>query len=546
MTSTDWDILLLPRTDAFQNEYLPPHEEILHAITGFTGSAGFLALRRDSTGALFVDGRYLLQAANEVNTQKIAVVSILETTPTEWVRTNSRAGQRIAVDPWRVTPKQYKAWHDLATGIGATLHPMPSGWEKTLWPHRPAPIPSCISEHPDPVAGQSRAEKIALVRQTISKHQVAACLISDPASVCWLLNIRGRDVPFTPLVCGYALVSANDPVLLFVNGDGFRPEGVALKPLADLLPTLRDIPGSVLLDNQTASAALAENLGDQAILEENPCLLPKACKNPIEINGMRTAHRRDEVALTEFLRWLRLEVKRRSVTEAEAASMLDSFRGQQHHFIMPSFPSIIGSGPNGAIIHYRPPDTGSRVITPGDLLLIDSGGQYVDGTTDVTRTVWLWEEAPPAEIRRAYTLVLKGHIALATARFPMGTTGAQLDVLARRYLWQAGLDYDHGTGHGVGAFLSVHEGPQGISKRNTTPLQPGMILSNEPGYYKPGAFGIRIESLVLVRDNLPLPSGFERPMLGFETLTKSPFEESLIETGLLTPEERAFLLTGQY
>lgn len=552
MIASHWDILLLPRTDAFQNEYLPPHEEIIQAITGFTGSAGFLVLRRDGTGALFVDGRYLIQATQEVDTQKITIVSLLQTSPTEWVRANintvPNAAPRhsIGFDPWRITPKQYKAWQTLAVSINATLYPLPAGWEKSLWLHRPPPIPSRISEHPEHIAGQPRTEKIALVRQALSRHQAAACLISDPASVCWLLNIRGRDVPFTPLVCGYALVYTNDPVLLFVNGDGFCPDGVKLKPLQDLLPILSDISGTVLLDNQTASAALAEHLGEKALLKENPCLLPKACKNAFEINGVRAAHHRDGKALSEFLNWLRSEVRRRPVTEAEAASTLDSFRGKQDHFIMPSFPSIIGSGPNGAIIHYRPPDTGSRVITRGELLLIDSGGQYIDGTTDVTRTIWLWDETPPADIRRAYTLVLKGHIAIATARFPTETTGAQLDVLARRFLWQAGLDYDHGTGHGVGAFLSVHEGPQGISKRNTVPLQPGMILSNEPGYYKPGAFGIRIENLVLVRDDLPLPTGFERPMLGFETLTKAPFEEALIETSMLTSDEKAFLLTGQH
>lgn len=522
MTTPDY--YLLPRTDEFQNEYLPPHEELLLALVGFSGSAGFLVLDGlRQRGALFVDGRYTVQARQEVDTARFEVVLSSEQSPRAWLkeRIGAAGTLRLAYDPWYWTEKQLKPWCDEP---GMTLHSVDTA---ALWPNRPAAALSTIEPHEERYAGRSRAEKLAAVREFMAQKGAEALVVSDPASLCWLLNVRGRDVPFTPLLCRYGLITAASEAILMRG---------------ELIAALEEFQGTVLFDQDTASVGLVSLAGERGILAENPCLLPKACKNQTEQAGMRAAHQRDGAALTEFLAWLRREVRQRPVTEYDAGERLTEYRALRELYVMPSFPPIVGSGANGAIVHYRAPEQGSRVIQPGDVLLIDSGGQYRDGTTDVTRTVWLWDTPAPDAVRRAYTLVLKGHIALATARFPIGTSGGQLDVLARQYLWQAGLDYDHGTGHGVGAFLSVHEGPQSISKRGfSQPLLPGMILSNEPGYYQEGSFGIRLENLVLVRDDLPQPVGAERALLGFETLTRAAFDAALIEAALLMPAEIEWL-----
>ena len=518
------DYYLLPRTDEFQNEYLPPHEEMLLALTGFSGSAGFLVLEGTRQhGALFVDGRYTVQARQEVDAARFEVVLSSELSPRGWLkeRIGAAGTLRLAYDPWYWTEKQLKPWRDEAV---IELYPVDTA---ALWLNRPAAALSEIEPHEERYAGRSSAEKLAAVRDFMAQKGAGALVVSDPASLCWLLNVRGRDVPFTPLVCRYGLITAANEAILMRG---------------ELIAALEEFQGTVLFDQDTASVGLVSQAGERGILAENPCLVPKACKNQTEQAGIRAAHQRDGAALTEFLAWLRGEVRQRDVTEFEAGERLTEYRAAQQLYVMPSFPPIVGSGANGAIVHYRAPERGSRVIQPGDVLLIDSGGQYRDGTTDVTRTVWLWDTPAPDAVRRAYTLVLKGHIALAVARFPLGTTGGQLDILARQYLWNDGLDYDHGTGHGVGAFLSVHEAPQSISKRGfSQPLLPGMILSNEPGYYKEGGFGIRLENLVLVRDDVPQPVGAERAMLGFETLTRAAFDDALIDTALLTEAEQQWL-----
>jgi Xaa-Pro aminopeptidase len=475
-------------------------------------------------------------------------VPIATTRPADWLSAHINPGARIGFDPWLFTDKGLERFHAVCAERQAALVPTPQNLVDALWQDRPAPPSTQIELHPLIYAGRHWQDKVDSLRQLLAA-QGAAALISDPASLCWLLNIRGRDVPHTPLVLAFALVptSADAAVTVFVNPNRVPPDVrqafgdlVAWRREADLLPQLEALAGHcVLLDASTAPSALSALL-PHAKRSENPLLLPKACKNAVEIAGTRLAHARDGRALSQFLAWLATAPD--DLDELTAAGHLETFRRTTPDYIDSSFPTISGSGPNGAIVHYRATRASTRRLQSGELYLVDSGAQYRDGTTDVTRTVFIGAGTPSAEMRDRFTRVLKGHIMLARARFPRGTTGAQLDALARYWLWQAGLDYLHGTGHGVGSFLSVHEGPQGISSRSTqTALEPGMILSNEPGYYKEGAYGIRIENLLLVRDDLPQPAGAEAPMLGFETLTLAPIDVRLVEASLLTPDEQAWL-----
>lgn len=540
--------LLIPRADQFQSEYVPPHAERLAWLTGFTGSAGFVIVLRDRA-ALFVDGRYTLQAQQEVDTALIDIIPAAATRPTDWLSAHIGPEDRIGFDPWLLTDKTVSGFRQTCVTRGAALVETPDNLIDRLWTED-RPLPPCgpVTLHPVTCAGRDWRDKLAALRGTLAQEQAFAALVSDPASLCWLLNIRGRDVPHTPLVLAFALVPEIGTIEVFIDPERV-PEDVrsafgtdvawsAPDVLLPRLAALRD--NRVLLDEATAPA-LFSTLLPQARLTENPLLLPKACKTPTEIAGTRAAHARDGRALSAFLHWLETGAPD-GLTEIAAADRLEQFRRAHPEYIEPSFPTISGSGPNGAIVHYRATPASNRCLRAGELYLVDSGAQYRDGTTDVTRTVFIGPGTPTAEMRDRFTRVLKGHIALATARFPRGTTGAQLDALARYWLWQAGLDYLHGTGHGVGSFLSVHEGPQGISSRaSRTALEPGMILSNEPGYYREGAYGIRIENLLLVRDDLPQPDGAETPMLGFETLTLAPIDLRLVDFSLLTAEEQAWL-----
>jgi Xaa-Pro aminopeptidase len=539
--------LLIPRADQFQSEYLPPNAERLAWLTGFTGSAGFMILLQDKA-ALFVDGRYTLQARQEVDTTLIDIVPTAETRPADWLSAHINPGARIGYDPWLFTDRGLRPFRTVCTERMAELIQTQQNPIDQLWTEdRPQPPAESISLHPMPYAGRAWQDKAAAFRQTLHTQNAMAALVSDPASLCWLLNIRGHDVPHTPLVLAFALVPQTGAVEVFLDParvpadvQAAFGEDVLWHPPVRLLPRLKAFGDNRILFDEATAPAVFSALLPHAKLAENPLLLPKACKNPVEIAGTRAAHARDGRALSAFLRWL--DTAPAGLTEIAAAERLEDFRRMHPEYVEPSFPTISGSGPHGAIVHYRATPASNRRLQAGELYLVDSGAQYRDGTTDVTRTVFIGPGTPTPEMRDRFTRVLKGHIALATARFPRGTTGAQLDVLARYWLWQAGLDYLHGTGHGVGSFLSVHEGPQGISSRATqTALQPGMILSNEPGYYREGAFGIRIENLVLVRDDLPQPDGSETGMLGFETLTLAPLDLRLVETHLLTATEQAWL-----
>ena len=530
-----FDGFFVPRTDAYQNEYLSPDQERLAWLTGFTGSAGTAIVLQD-TAALFVDGRYITQAAAEVSPD-YTVHLIPDAPAAAWLNAHAK-GKTLGFDPWLHTEKQIAAYQRACPDV--TFLAVPQNPIDALWHDRPLPPAPPAWIHPDDYAGQSWLEKIAQLRQTLKAQNADALLLTDAASVCWLLNLRGGDIPHTPLLLAYLWISATE-MILFTHPDKIPDSVHRERPNLTVMPTeamieaLAPRPALTLYDDGECPLALSSVLTHKKAFP-NPCQWPKAMKNPTEQNGMRAAHQRDGAAVTRALTWLKTAPH--PITERDIENQFLAQRQKEALFHDLSFPTIAGAGPNGAIIHYRATDQSCRTINPdGELVLIDSGAQYHDGTTDITRTVWVGFSPPPQEIKRLYTLVLIGHIRVATARFPVGTTGAQLDSLARDALWRAGLDYRHGTGHGVGAFLSVHEGPCGIGSRyHTTPLQAGMIVSNEPGYYRPGAFGIRLENLLLVRDDLPPPEGAEIPLLGFETLTRAPFALTLIDRDLLGEE----------
>ncbi|MCR9256315.1 MAG: aminopeptidase P family protein [Alphaproteobacteria bacterium] len=541
---------LVPRADEHQGEYVPPSAERLTHMTGFSGSAGIAAVLRDRA-AIFVDGRYTLQAADQVDTGLIEVVPLAEKAPDAWLCEHLSEGDRLALDPWLHTRAGVQRLEKALRKIGAELAIDQGNLVDRIWDDRPAPPENPVEIHPLDLAGRASAEKRTEVAEQLTKAKVRAAVLSLPDSIAWLLNIRGSDIPNTPVVLSFAIVFDDGKVEWFVHPAkmtdavrGWLDADVAIKDpglFESALRSLGNEGASVRVDPATAPYAVSRILeGGGATVEEgpDPCLLPKATKNEAELAGSRAAHARDGAAVARFLHWLDEEGPKGGVTETSAADRLEGFRRETNQLKDLSFDTISGTGPNGAIVHYRVTPESDRAWGGGELYLVDSGAQYRDGTTDITRTVI--NGTPTDEMRDRYTRVLKGHIAIATAVFPEGTTGTQLDTLARLALWQAGLDFEHGTGHGVGSYLSVHEGPQGISKRpNGIALKPGMILSNEPGYYKRGGYGIRIENLVVVEPR-EIP-GAEKTMLGFETLTFAPFDRRLIDPALLTGDERSWI-----
>ena len=542
---------VIPRADAHQGEYVPPHDARLAWITGFTGSAGTAVILRDKA-AIFVDGRYTLQVRNEVDVNLLTPVAIMETSPEDWITQNLKGGERLGYDPWLHTPDGVSRLKTACGRCGAAPEAVAVNPVDAVWTDQPAPPTAPIVPHPLEYAGETSEAKRARIAAKIAENSADAAMLTLPDSIAWLFNIRGGDVTHSPLPLSFAILDADGKARLFCDpakiSDGLTAhlgEEVRLEPPSALGPAL-DAMGAakrrVLLDPGTCASWITSRLeaaGAKSVFGADPCVLPKALKNPVEITGMRNAHLRDGAALSRFLAWLDERAARGGLDEISAAEKLAEFRAATGRLKDLSFPTISGAGPNGAIVHYRANAESNRVLEAGQLYLLDSGAQYLDGTTDVTRTIAIGD--PSAEQRDRFTRVLKGHISLATIKFPRGVTGAHLDVLARAALWKAGLDYDHGTGHGVGAYLSVHEGPQNISRRpGQVALQPGMIISNEPGYYKQGAFGIRIENLVLVQAPQMIAGG-EREMMGFETLTLAPIDLRLVERALLSDEEAGWL-----
>ncbi len=543
------DGFVVPHSDAHQNEYLPANAERLAWLTSFTGSAG-AAVVLAHKAAIFVDGRYTLQVRAQTDISLFEPRDLVAEGPQGWLPDHLSQGAKLGFDPWLTTANGAAGLRHAAERAGASLIACESNPIDAVWIDRPAAPSGKAVPHAMNLAGEDSAAKRARVAAALRKNHVDAAVVTLCDSVCWLFNIRGSDLPHTPFVLALAILHADGSADLFLDENKRSPELIAhlgasvrLAPMADFTAALDALRGkTVLVDPATAASAISDRLGKAGAKVKNgpdPCQLPKACKNPLEIEGTRKAHIRDGAALSRFLGWFAREAPNGELTEIAAAEALEGFRRATNYLSDLSFDSISGAGSNGAIVHYRVTRSTNAPILNNQMFLIDSGAQYPDGTTDVTRTVIVG--APTPEMRDRFTRVLKGHIALATARFPEGTTGMQLDSFARRPLWEAGLDYDHGTGHGVGSYLSVHEGPQNISKRPVSqPLLPGMICSNEPGYYKTGEYGIRIENLVVVTEPKPMPDG-ERPMMGFETITLAPIDLNLVEPGLLTDAERIWL-----
>ena len=540
---------LIPRADSQQNEYVPPSEERLAWLTGFTGSAG-LALVQLDRATLFVDGRYTLQAAQQIDASAWKVESLTDPPPEAWVAANLKAGDRIGFDPWLHTTAAIERLAAPCAKAGAELVPVDGNPVDAVWTERPSPPHGQVTVHDQSFAGESEAAKLAKIHSEISELKADALVVSDPHAVAWTFNIRGADVAHTPLPLSYALIPKDGRPTVFIDGrklsnsvrDHLERSGTVAPPeqLTSDLAAFAATGAAIALDAATAADALSRLItaaGGKPVRGSDPLALLKAVKNPTEIAGTHSAHARDGAALARFLFWLDREAPTGNLTEIDTVEALETFRRETGALKDVSFPTIAGSGPNGAIVHYRVTRKTNRRINPGELLLIDSGAQYQDGTTDVTRTIAVG--TPTAEMRDRFTRVLRGHLAIARAVFPDGATGAQIDSIARQFLWQAGLDFEHGTGHGVGSYLSVHEGPARISKLGTTPLKRGMILSNEPGYYKTGAFGIRIENLELV---VPAEiAGAEKPMNAFEALTFAPIDRRLIDIGLMTSDEIKWL-----
>ncbi|HXG79530.1 MAG TPA: aminopeptidase P family protein [Methyloceanibacter sp.] len=541
---------LVPHSDEHQNEFLAPSAERLAWLTGFTGSAG-VAVVLDKAAALFVDGRYILQARAQTDPALFEVHQTPEAKPSSWIAEHLSKGASVGYDPNLHTIREIERLTETLSKSGIKLTPVDNNPIDALWHDRPKAPSAQIVPHGLEYAGRSAQEKIRDVQNVLKEENADAVLLTLLDSIAWLFNIRGGDVKHTPVAFAYAIVPANGRPTLFIDpakvGDNVKGELRDVAELADpaaLLDRLQQMAQTgarVRLDPETAPIRFAQVLkaaGVQFVAGQDPCILPKAVKNATEIKGARTAHARDGVAMARFLAWLDEMESTGKIDEIDAAMKLEECRRESGQLKDIAFDTISAMGPNGAVVHYRPTTKNRQTLKGNGLYLVDSGGQYREGTTDVTRTIAIG--SPTAEMRRHYTLVLKAHIAIATARFPKGTRGQDLDPFARRPLWNAGLDFDHGTGHGVGSYLSVHEGPQRLSRFGTVELQPGMILSNEPGYYREGHYGIRLETLVLVTPPEPIPGG-TREMMGFETLTLVPFDRRLIEPKLLLVFELAWL-----
>ena len=540
------DGFIVPRADEHQNEYVPKGAERLAWLTGFSGSAGTAVVLSDRA-AIFVDGRYTVQVQEQVDTAVFDPVSSTDTPPERWIEGALPRGAALGYDPWLHTQGQVERLGRAVAAAGGRLVAVDGNPIDAIWQDRPEPPIGPVVLHPDSAAGEDRQGKIASVQALLGS--VDGLLVSDAHAVAWLLNIRGADVSYTPLPLSFVVLPRGGRPTLFIDArklsnsvrDALSDHVDIAEPssLMQALQSLGRSGATLRFDGATAPSRLVEMLraeGGVADVGTDPIALLKATKNAAEQAGSRRAHSRDAVAFVRFLHWFEREAPKGDLTEIDAVAALETFRRDTGRLKDLSFPTIAGFGPHAALPHYRV-TSGSNLRIGSGIFLIDSGAQYEDGTTDITRTLVVGE--PDAEMRRCFTLVLKGHIAVARAVFPYGTSGAQIDPFAREALWRAGLDFDHGTGHGVGSYLSVHEGPQRLSKLGTTPLAAGMMLSNEPGYYRAGHWGIRIENLILVEERA-VPGG-ERATLGFETLTFAPIERRLIEPALLTPDEMAWL-----
>jgi len=547
------DGFVVPLTDEHMSEYVGSYAQRLAWLTGFEGSAGSAVVLPEEA-AIFVDGRYTLQVRSQVSADQWSYQSVPETSIAAWLKEHAPEGARIGYDPWLHSRDWVRQASESLAARGASLVPVKRNPIDAVWEDRPEASKAHLVVQPDLYAGKNAAEKRTDIADWLAKHGADAAVLSALDSIAWAFNVRGADVARTPVALAYALVNSDGTADLFVAGEKIDAavrqhlgNGVRLHERSDFDPFLATLKGkTVTVDPERAVAAIFEALekaGAKILPLRDPTVLPKAIKNAAEIKGQKNAQARDGAAISRFLKWVEEEASKGELDELTASDHLEALRRESPELRDLSFDTISGAGPNGAIVHYRSSEKTNRKLETGSLYLVDSGGQYVDGTTDITRTVAIGQ--PTDEMRDRFTRVLQGHIAIATALFPKGTRGGQLDSFARRPLWDAGLDYAHGTGHGVGSFLGVHEGPQRIAPMTSAqaggdePLAAGMILSNEPGYYKTGAYGIRIENLVLVVEKQV--DGAEKEMLGFETLTHAPIERRLIVKDMLSSAELAWL-----
>lgn len=540
------DAFLIPRADAHQGENVAPRDERLAWLTGFTGSAGLAVATRDQA-AVFVDGRYRLQVRDQIDLDQFTPLRQPEDNLTDWLIAALPGGGRLGFDPWLHTAAEIERLTETLAPRQITLARVENLIDRA-WTDQPAAPARPILPHPEALAGRSAADKRADLARGLVERDLTAVVLTLPDSIAWLLNIRGADIARTPVPLTFAVLGADGRVALFADpaqcDDALRAhlgDGVDLAPRGAFAAHLDGLTGRIGVDKSSAPVWVSDRLGAtgqaEVVWTGDPCVLPKACKTAAEVAGAHAAHLRDGMAMARFLCWLDRTAPRGGLTEITVVTRLEQIRAETGVLRDISFETICGAGPNGAIVHYRVTEASDRAVRLGEVLLVDSGGQYADGTTDITRAVAVG--AVPEAVR-PFTLVLKGLIALSRARWPAGLAGRDIDALARAALWRSGFDYDHGTGHGVGSYLGVHEGPASLSRRGMEPLRPGMILSIEPGYYREGAFGIRIENLVVVRAP-ELPEGGERPMLAFETLTLAPIDRRLIDRDLLDVDERFWL-----
>jgi Xaa-Pro aminopeptidase len=547
MAEAGVDAFLVPRSDAHQGENVAPRDERLAWLTGFTGSAGLAVVTRERA-ALFVDGRYRLQARAETDPACFEYLSLPEAKPADWLAAAVPGGGRIGFDPWLHTAAEVETLTEALEPRQGALVAVENLVDR-VWPDQPPPPAAPVAPHPDALAGRSAADKRGELARGLGEKGLAAAVLTLPDSIAWLLNIRGGDVARTPAPLAFAILNADATVDLLLDPAKVGPEAarhlgeaVRVSPEAAFGARLDALAGRVAVDRASAPLWVSERLKAagraEVVWTPDPCVLPKACKTAAEIAGARAAHLRDGAAMVEFLAWLDATAPGGGLTEIDVVRRLEEARQAGGLLRDIAFETICGAGPNGAIVHYRVSEATNRRVLPGELLLVDSGGQYADGTTDVTRTVAVG--AAPAEALAPFTAVLKGLVAMSRLAWPPGLSGREIDAVARVALWRAGLDYDHGTGHGVGSYLGVHEGPASLSRRSAEPIRPGMILSIEPGCYREGAFGVRIENLAVVREPAT-PEGGDRAMLGWDTLTLAPIDRRLILRGALDPDERGWI-----
>ncbi|MEL6435561.1 MAG: aminopeptidase P family protein [Pseudomonadota bacterium] len=555
MTDLGVDALLVPHGDEHQNEYLPPRAERLAWLTGFTGSAGACLVLADKA-VVFVDGRYTLQARDQTDAGAFEIGDLISQGPVKWLEANARKRMKVAFDPWLHSAAAATNLKRAAEAVGFELVALDDNPLDAIWTDQPALPAEPVRIQRKELAGTTAKSKLRDIQKAVRAQKADAVIATDPTSICWLFNIRGNDVTHTPLVLSWAIIPARGMAQLFLDEAKLGiEENAYLTQLADLHPyadfadaidALAKRAKIVMVDPNQCAEAITKKLevgGVELLKEQDPCALPRACKNRVELKGATEAHKRDGAAMVTFLAWLDAQ-DADTLDEISVAKKLEACRAETGKRLdVPlrdlSFDTICGSGPNGAIVHYRVTEATNRRMNSGELLLMDSGAQYDDGTTDITRVIPLGK--PNDEYRRHFTLVLKGMIAISEVRFPEGTRGVDLDGLARRALWAEGLDYGHGTGHGIGSYLAVHEGPQNISKRGMASFQTGMIVSNEPGYYRTGSHGIRIENLVYVKPSKVPKNGGEIPVHAFETLTLCPIDRRLVDRKLLSKQERRWL-----